>query len=252
MKLSIKERHIAEIPILEVVAETLLNEPLPLILYYHGWRNNKELVLTQARRLAREGFRVVLPDAMHHGERRVTEISSIPTFTFWSSIQYNLAEYHVLVRYYEERELILDERIGVGGYSMGGITTAALMSQHASIKVGTSIMGTPQPYRYYRYMKDHINARVPYGYPPEMDHLLSWIPHYDLSLQPEKLANRPLLIWHGTDDDRIPYEQAFDFYKTIKTKSYGEQTVFLTGKNEGHLVTIPLMDEITTFFVEHL
>lgn len=46
MKLSIKERHIAEIPILEVVAETLLNEALPLILYYHGWRNNKELVLT--------------------------------------------------------------------------------------------------------------------------------------------------------------------------------------------------------------
>ena len=34
----------------------------------------KELVLTQGRKLARENFRVILPDAANHGERK-TQLS---------------------------------------------------------------------------------------------------------------------------------------------------------------------------------
>lgn len=63
MKLAVRKRKIGNIPVLEVVPEEMIYEPLPLIIYYHGWQTSKELVLTQGRKLAREGFRVVLPDA---------------------------------------------------------------------------------------------------------------------------------------------------------------------------------------------
>ena len=65
MKISIRHRYIAKIPALEVTTEEQKNEALPLIVYYHGWQSAKELSLTQARKLAHEEFRVILPDAMN-------------------------------------------------------------------------------------------------------------------------------------------------------------------------------------------
>ena len=95
-EISCSKRKIGNIPVLEVVPEEMIYEPLPLIIYYHGWQTSKELVLTQGRKLAREGFRVVLPDAANHGERK-TQLSEIPSLTFWQSIQTNLFEFSYLV-----------------------------------------------------------------------------------------------------------------------------------------------------------
>ena len=63
---------------------------------------SKELSLTQARKLAHEGFRVILPDAMNHGERKTGPISTIPSITFWSSIQYNLIEFPVIIHHFHK------------------------------------------------------------------------------------------------------------------------------------------------------
>lgn len=250
-KLTIRERHINDIPILEVVPETLNTKALPLIIYYHGWRNNKELMLTQARRTAQKGFRVILPDSMHHGERKIAELSAIPGLTFWTSIQYNIIEFTQIINYFSTRQLILDDRIGVGGYSMGGITTAALLTQHPEIKVAASIMGTPQPYHYFHLMQQHMRERqinIPSSFPKIFD----WLTEFDLALLPHTLAKRPVYIWHGTDDPKIPYSQALDFYNTNKTFDFAENLIFETGHDEGHLVTIDLMERITDFFVENL
>lgn len=130
MKISIRHRYIKKIPLLEVVLEEKKSDALPLVIYYHGWQSAKELSLTQARKLARKGIRVILPDAMNHGERKSGPISSIPSVTFWSSIQYNIIEFVQLVRHFEKQKLIEDGKIGVGGVSMGGITTSALLTQH--------------------------------------------------------------------------------------------------------------------------
>ena len=84
--IKVTNRHFQDVPALEVVTTTHLDQPLPLVIFYHGWQSNKELVLTQARKLARKNLRVVLPDAMNHGERHQI-VSQIPSFTFWNSIQ---------------------------------------------------------------------------------------------------------------------------------------------------------------------
>ncbi|MFW7431488.1 hypothetical protein [Vagococcus carniphilus] len=41
MTLIIRKRTIQHIPILEVVSKELMNEPLPLVIYYHGWQTKK-------------------------------------------------------------------------------------------------------------------------------------------------------------------------------------------------------------------
>ncbi|MGM0219757.1 alpha/beta fold hydrolase [Enterococcus sp. AZ126] len=247
MKVSIRHRYIKKIPVLEIVPEEEKNNPLPLIIYYHGWQSAKELSLTQARKLAKKGMRVILPDAMNHGERKTGPISPIPSVTFWSSIQYNIVEFAQLVRHFEKQQLIEAEKIGVGGVSMGGITTCALLTQHPEIKIAACMMGTPAPQRYIERVMER-SAEMNFFVPRDLPLLLSWVSNYDLSEAPEKLAQRPVLFWHGTKDPKIPYEDMADFYQMIEGESYADHSEFITGEGEGHLVKGKMMDVVAEFF----
>ncbi|WEG72605.1 alpha/beta fold hydrolase [Vagococcus intermedius] len=251
MKIQIRERMIHDIPVLEVVSTEKMNEALPLVIFYHGWQTNKELLLTQARRLADKGLRAVLPDGMHHGQRKIGEKSSVPSVTFYSTIQYNLIEFNVIKKYFEERQLIKNDLIGVGGYSMGGMTSAALVTQHPEITAIASIMGTPQPTNYASLIRKNAK-KMNYNVPDDLALIHSWLPQFDLSLQPEKMAQRPILFWHGTEDPKIPFNQVADFYHKIEHEPYAKNVIFLTGQGEGHLVTIDLMNTIADFFEQHL
>ncbi|WP_342776083.1 prolyl oligopeptidase family serine peptidase [Vagococcus zengguangii] len=64
------------------------------------------------------------------------------------------------------------------------------------------------------------------------------------------MNGRPLFIWHGTEDVKIPYSEPLDFYEQVKEASYARNVTFLTGHNEGHLVTPDLMATIATFIDE--
>ncbi|ANZ98927.1 S9 family serine peptidase [Carnobacterium divergens] len=251
MKISVRHRFIKKIPVLEVVPEESKRLPLPLVIYYHGWQSSKELTLTQARKLAMKGIRVILPDAMNHGERKTGPISPIPSITFWSSIQYNLVEFSQLTHFFRKQGLIMNEEIGVGGVSMGGITTCGLLTQHPEIKVAASMMGTPAPMDYLALVSKVAKERSIFV-PADLPFLLSWIHYYDLSKNPEKLNNRPVLFWHGTEDEKIPYQEVADFYQRIKAEPYAENTQFITAENERHLIRGEVMDQVANFFADHL
>lgn len=248
--INIKSYQLQDVPVLEVVEATDEQQPLPLVVFYHGWQSNKELVLTQARKLAHQRLRVVLPDAMNHGNRH-QPVSRIPSFTFWNSIQGNLAEFDLIIAHYEQAHLILNHQIGVGGYSMGGMTTSALLTHHPEIKAATIIMGTPNLNAYAQLVRQHATKHHIY-FPSDLGLLTSWLDHYDLNLQPETINHRPVLFWHGTDDERIPYAQSRDFFDRVHTAPYAEQVAFITGYQAKHLVKIPLMDKIANFFDYYL
>lgn len=131
------------------------------------------------------------------------------------------------------------------------MTTAALLVTRPEIKVAASIMGTPKPANYSQQIRKHALA-LDLPVPVELGLIHSWLPQVDLSLHPEKLAKRPVLIWHGTNDPKIPYSEPYDFYQSVKDKDYGSRVEFLTGEDEGHLVTTELMETIGTYFATHL
>lgn len=60
----ILKRSVHHIPVLEVVLKELREERIPVVIYYHGWQTSKELVLTQGRKIAQQGIRVILPDGI--------------------------------------------------------------------------------------------------------------------------------------------------------------------------------------------
>lgn len=244
MKIAVRKRKIGNIPVLEVVPEHLIYEPLPLIIYYHGWQTSKELVLTQGRKLARENFRVILPDAANHGERK-TQLSEIPSLIFWQSIHTNLFEFSYLVDFFENLGLV-NRQIAVGGVSMGGMTTCGLLCQHSEITAAACVMGSPSMIGYRERIQKHAGA-AGFFVPDDYQLLLGWIEAYDLQTQPEKLAGRPLLFWHGTEDEKIPYADVETF-----VQGNPEANLTFISREERHLVRGETMDQVTAFFVEQL
>ncbi|MFL2100253.1 alpha/beta fold hydrolase [Desemzia sp. FAM 24101] len=245
MKLTIRKRMLGNIPLLEVVPTKQRNEKLPLIIYYHGWQSVKELNLTQARYLAREGFRVLLPDAVNHGERK-QPISNIPSLTFFQSIHSNLFEFGFIVDHFRKIGFV-DDMIGVGGTSMGGITTCALLTHHPEIKAAACLMGSPKLLAYQERIVKHA-TRLKRHLPEDYFDLLSWIPNYDLSLRPETLQGRPLYIWHGTQDQIVPYDHVAEFAEEQKHTP----NIYFTDEEEDHLVKTSTMHDVTIFFVNEL
>ncbi|GCF94285.1 hypothetical protein NRIC_21760 [Enterococcus florum] len=244
MKVEIRKRLVGNIPLLEVVDQEKIYDPLPLIIYYHGWQTTKELVLTQGRKLAQQGFRVLLPDAANHGERKTT-LSDIPSLTFWNSIYSNLFEFGYLLEFFRKLGL-LTEKIGVGGVSMGGITTCMLMTAHPEIAAAACVMGTPSPVRYRDRIRKHVQEAGFY-LPKDYEVLTSWLEEYDLSLHIEQLADRPLLFWHGTRDEKIPFEQAAEF-----VEEHSLENILMIKEEERHLVRGATMDQVAAFFAEQL
>lgn len=242
MKISQRKRMIGDIPILEVAPEELRNEPLPLIVYYHGWQSSKELTLTQGKQLASLNCRVILPDAINHGERK-RPVSKIPSKTFWESIHSNMIEFGYIVYYFEERGLIEKEKIAIGGVSMGGITTCGLLTHHPEINAAACVMGSPKMEAYRQRIATHPSVQAGF-FPKDYKELWSWIPKYDLSQQPDKINGRPFLIWHGIHDQVVRYEHVKEFVE----ENPNQQSIQFIEDDIDHLVEPKTMKKITDFF----
>ncbi|MBC1521519.1 alpha/beta fold hydrolase [Listeria aquatica] len=238
------KKQIHTIPVLEVVRDELAGERLPLVIFYHGWQINKELVLTQGRKLAAKGFRVCLPDAPNHGERKQT-LSPIPSVTFWNSIQGNLFEFETLCEHYE-KESLTNGRVYVGGLSMGGITTCALLTHYPEIKAAVCLMGEPAIVDYRNRGIERARA-FNVDFPQSYVDLMSWQEKFDLSLRPELLAGRPIYFWHGTEDPKIPIDSVKRFVAVNQGKEYGKNIVFEIGEGKKHLVHTDTMDAAANF-----
>ena len=159
-------------------------------------------------------------------------------------------EFDTLIKNIKKRDLLHD-RLAVGGVSMGGMTTCALLAKHPHIAAGVCLMGSPAPLEY---GKEIARRASEYNYilPKDYFDLISWVKSYDLSLQPKKLAGRPLFFWHGQADEKIPYIQTERFVEKNRHEPYGKEIVFRSSKTQRHMVQIPLMEEASAFLAKNL
>lgn len=248
--LSIRKRHFNQIPLLEVFPAETEGQIIPAIVYYHGWRSNKELVLTNVRKLADVGFRVLVPDALNHGERWA-EVAPLPSFTFWQTINANINEFNQIVAHATELELIDPARVGVAGVSMGGMTSSALLSANPNIQAAACLMGTPELVNYRKLVFAHARANS-IQVPRALELSLSWVRAFDLSVHPELINNRPFYVWHDEQDKRIPFAHVADFYEHTKNHPANQQLTFVHTNQYGHLLTAGIMEQTVQFFQANL
>lgn len=248
--ITISHKMYQKLPFLELVEDEKQNEALPLIIFYHGWMGRKENNLTQGYELAKKGFRIVMPDALFHGEREENGPAKEHQLQFWQIIEKSIEEFPTLVKWYADQGLIKDQKIGAAGLSMGGITTCALFTVYPWIKAAVCLEGTPSPVKFAKMLVDNLPGieEIPEDYIHEQ---LAGLNQIDLSLNPEKIAQRPLHFWHGTADKMVPYNLTKEFFDHIQGKDYAKNVTMTTTDGAGHKVPYEKTVEMANKFGEY-
>lgn len=238
LTIGIHKRDIKGIPTLEVVPEEMEGKPLACVLYFHGFTSAKEHNLPFAYMLAERGYRVLLPDSKHHGERYVKMSEEDLQLSFWTIVHQNIQEGEILHEYLQEYNLLLNNRIGVAGTSMGGITASSMLTTYDWIQAIAVFMGTAKTTTYAKRQLEQVkNSGVLL---PEKDtkEILQAIEATDLSKHLDKMNGKPVYMWHGEKDAVIPFTLAEEFYERVNQEEKNNmQIVFEQDENAGHKVS---------------
>lgn len=252
--IGIEKKRIEKIPSLIVTELDKQEEALPCVVFFHGFTSAKEHNLPIAFLLAEKGFRVILPDSELHGERELETAESKRQLSFWDIVLKNVTELKDIKAYLDQNELLLGERIGVAGTSMGGITTSALLTQYDWIKSAVILMGSPRITTFAKTLVESFkkNGDLPVT-DEQVDALYDELKKCDLSLHPEKLKNRPLLFWHGQADSVVPFDHSYTFYDDVKHRYHNQEDIqFIKEENTGHKVSRDAVLELVTWFERYL
>ncbi|KHE73273.1 alpha/beta fold hydrolase [Halobacillus sp. BBL2006] len=238
--IGIYRNTLKNIPVLTVVESSKQEEPLPVFIYFHGFTSAKEHNLALAYLLAQKGYRVILPDSAFHGEREEDMSKQELNFKFWDIVYQNLKELQDIKDELDRNGLIKDRKVGVGGTSMGGITTSAALTMYPWIQAATVMMGSPKPVEFAKKMvQDVEKTGIPLPLEPaQLEELFESLEGIDLSNQMEKLYGRPLFFWHGDADPVVPFQHSYEFYnEAIKLYKNPENIRFLREVGRDHKVS---------------
>ncbi|TFD97613.1 alpha/beta fold hydrolase [Jeotgalibacillus sp. R-1-5s-1] len=252
--IEVHNEKVGSIPYLHITKPG--EEKRPAVIFIHGFMSAKEHNLHYAYLLAEKGFRVILPDAPYHGERSDGSDEMVMSTRFWQIVIRMIEELKVLKEKLLFDGLTDENRIGVAGTSMGGISTLGALKKYDWIHTGVSLMGSPA---YVGFAKAQIQHFEKNGFKlpmseEEIDEQLQVLEDYDLSLHPDRLLNRPLLFWHGKADTVVPFEPTYAFFKSIYP-SYNknpDHLRFIAEETEGHKVTRKGLLETVKWFDRHM
>lgn len=245
MKIIIKSKEIETCPILEVVEERNENSALPTVVYFHGMNNSKEKHLEQAYGLASEGFRVILPDAHLHGERKNESDDKIDPLATWEVVGQSLKDLKAIYSHYEP--LIDQGRFAIAGESMGGVTSCCALTQFPFIRAAFIMMASPLPVQLsIKAMKD-ANFKI-----EEIESVINRIRPLDLSLNPEVMKGKSVTFWHDVDDTVMPYEYTKAWYDRIREEPFARKLRFITSHGEGHRVRSKTTRKMIQFMKENV
>ncbi|MDL4842903.1 alpha/beta fold hydrolase [Aquibacillus rhizosphaerae] len=249
--IEIHKEYWEDIPVLIAVKSEYQDQPLPVLTYFHGFTSAKENNLPLAYLLAEKGYRVILPDSLYHGERESDIPNDQRQLQFFKIVEQNLKDLQIIKDELTKRALIKNQRFGIAGTSMGGITTAAALTQFDWVKAAAVLMGSPKISDYARELVANIKevrGELPIAV-EELEAIYNSLEQIDLSKQIEKLNERPLFFWHGENDSVVPFAHSYDFYEEA-TKLYKnpENIRFLREVNRDHKVSRFAIIETVNWF----
>ncbi|HKL13526.1 MAG TPA: prolyl oligopeptidase family serine peptidase [Halanaerobiales bacterium] len=229
--------EVGEIPCLRFFPNNF-KDKLPTIIYYHGWSSNKEFQRFKANIMAAYGYQVIVPDSIHHGERKPVnheEEGSLEKYLL-KTIVTSIKEAPLLIDYTKGLESTDKDRIGIMGTSMGGFISSGIFVQEQIFKTLVVLNGASAWNKLEAFdQKEHSDQYWNYR-----NELIKYNPTDHLEL----LNDRPVLLLHGDSDTSVPIEAQRYFYK--------KAVKYYDNKNRIELVEVPRMDHyISTGMLEN-
>lgn len=244
------EENIEGIQVIHAVPAGQYQQQLPTIFFYHGFLSSKEIYSYFGYTLAKAGFRVILPDALMHGARAESDQAKCVAH-FWHILQNNVEELAVLKDVFVGRGLADPARLGVGGVSMGGMTTMAALVKFPWVKVAANLMGSG----YFSRLSHHLFPACTAGdsaqrevFEREAAPLLS----LDITGKAALIADKPLFVWHGEQDDVVPFGESLRLQQELAGSGADSHLTFISESEAKHKVTVHALAEATAFFAQKL
>lgn len=237
-------RHFGDHESVHAVPAGKRSQPLPVIIFYHGFTSSKLVYSYFAVALAQAGFRVVMPDAPDHGAR-FTGDEQARLGQFWPILHGNLTEFAALRNGLYQAGLVADERLAVAGASMGGMTALGIMARYPEVKCVASLMGSG-------YFTSLARTLFPPLQPETFDEMVSPLADWEVTTALPRLADRPLLLWHGEADDVVPAAETFRLQQALRQARLDNNLTCLWEAGVKHRITPTALDATVAFFRQHL
>ena len=224
---------------------------LPTIIFYHGWSSDKETQRMRGFILASVGYQVIIPDAIHHGERNPIDNYNMENAGkyFWDTIFNNLDESNVIIDEIILRYNADPMRIGVMGNSMGGFTAAGVFTHNSRIRVLVVLNGSCAWENSNRVFKEPFEISMT----EDLKELEEKIKKIDPISNLPLLKDRPILMLHGDSDTVVSIESQRVFYEKIKPFYEDKEKIkFVEYNNLNHFVTTNMMEESIAWFYRYL
>ncbi|EKM5758431.1 esterase [Cronobacter turicensis] len=241
--IEISTRRFADNEVLHATPAGMGNKALPTVLFYHGFASSKTVYSYFAVALAQAGFRVIMPDAPDHGARFSGDAQRQMT-QFWQILHETLTEYPALCDAIINEGLVADGRLAVGGASMGGMTALGIMTHYPQVKCVASLMGSG----WFTSLSHTL-------FPPdaaEAETVRAALAPWDAQSQLPRLADRPLLLWHGEDDDVVPAAQSLRLAEALREQALDKNLTCQWQPGVKHRITPEALDATVAFFLRHL
>lgn len=214
---------------------------LPVVVFYHGFTSSKLVYSYFAVALAQAGFRVVMPDAPDHGAR-FTGDEQARLGQFWQILHGSLTEFTGLRDALYQAGLVADDRLAVAGASMGGMTALGIMTRHPEVKSVACLMGSG-------YFTSLSKTLFPPHESAEIEALLA---DWEVARALPRVADRPLLLWHGDADDVVPPGETFRLQQALQHEGLDGNLTCLWEAGVRHRITPTALDATVDFFLQHL
>ncbi|MBS4536144.1 alpha/beta fold hydrolase [Clostridium sp. D2Q-14] len=247
--LNISKVELSNITCLHVEPNFIEGE-LPTVIYYHGWGSNKDNQVFLAKTIAKEGYRVILPDAPKHGERGKLDFDKFDT------MKNNFLKI-VIEAVEESKDLICDiisklnidsEKIAIMGHSMGGFISSGVFAMNKNIKCLINLNGSAA-WEYSAKLFEGYYKKL-FATEDEIDN----IKKLDPVRHKEGLYPRPILLVHGNKDSQVPIDIQKYFMNEIKPvyKDKPERLHMIEYPELNHYKTIGMIEESIKWLDKYL
>ena len=234
-----------------IISPRHYTEEMPVIFFYHGWSSNRDKHKNLGSLLACNGYLVVIPDSINHGERGVIDYSDMKTGVnqFWPTVVNSLNEFPTLLSYIKANYNINEDKIGVAGHSMGGMITSGILAHNPIIAAAVILNGSGSWADatldligiHYEEQKEIIDKGLA--------ELKPLIPINNI----EKFKNTPTLILHGEKDTVVPIHSSKLFFQSLKNAYDKKDLVsMVTFDRLNHYITEAMITEMLNWFNTHL
>lgn len=248
--IEIETRRLAEHHLLHAFPVGNKSKPLPTIIFYHGFTSSSLVYSYFAVALAQAGFRVIMPDAPEHGDR-FSGNAQERMGRFWQILQQNIQEFAALRAAIAAENWLLDERLAVGGASMGGMTALGIMTQHPEVTCVASLMGSGYFTELARTLFPPSALETP-AQREAFDDIVAPLAKWEATAQLERLADRPLLLWHGLDDDVVPAAESFRLQQALVQAGQDHNLTCQWQPGVRHRITPEALATTVSFFRHYL